>query len=250
MGLEPEADTFRLQARMALFADEAVGAAYVADPPITVFRVTPHVEAAHVPLAAPPLRPRGSGTNEDAWAEAVDALDAEIRAAYPDYRATELPTIVPTSDEEDCPPGCNRDTFFAVTVHYVLPPAADAFIVVFGPNHERTGKSVYSNFSVIDAEQLSSYAAVHSRQMPGSVRPYLPDHPQVDDLYAWKVARTCEAGDPYCIAVPYDCPGFSGTTQGSFAFRAYTEAATATGPSTSELVVDRAILFTRPPAVP
>ena len=82
--------------------------------------------------------------------------------------------------------------------------------------------------------------------MPGSARPYLPDHPQVDDLYVWKVARTCELDDPYCIEVPYECPGIPSRTQGSIAFRAYTEAETGTGPLTSELVVDRAILFTRP----
>ena len=49
-----------------------------------------------------------------------------------------------------------------------------------------------------------------------------------------------------CIEVPEVCPGFGSLEQGSVAFRAYTEASTATGPATSELLIDRAILFTRP----
>lgn len=248
LGLYPEADTFRLQARIALFEDEALGEAYLARPPITVWRVTPAVEAPHLRIVAPPLRARGTGTNESAWAPAMDALDLAVRETWSDYNPTDLPTIVPTSDEDECPPGCNRDTFFAVTIHYWLPEDADAFVLVYGVNHERTGKSVYSNFSVIDTEHLAAYEAIHSRSMPGSAEAYLPAHPLVDDLYVWKIARTCDPGDPYCIAVPYECPGFASPTQGSIAFRAYTEAATGTGPLTSEIVVDRAILFTRPAA--
>lgn len=244
MGLEPEADTFRLQARMALFDDLATGQAYVDDPPITVFRVTPATEQPHVQIVPPPLRPRGSGTDESAWAGSLDALDAAIRAAYPDYTATVLPSIVPTADDDECPPGCNRDTFFGVTLHYFLPEWADAFVVVFGVNHERTGKSVYSNFSVVDAEHLSAIEGLTSREMPGTARVYVDD-PLVDDLYAYTVARTC-ADDTGCVEVPLECPGFPSVGQGSFAFRAYTEASTGTGPLVSELLVDRAILFTRP----
>jgi hypothetical protein len=81
--------------------------------------------------------------------------------------------------------------------------------------------------------------------MPGSAARYL-DHPQVDDLYAYRVARSCPEGEP-CIEVPLACPGFGSLTEGSLAFRAYTEPATAAGPLSSELLVDRAILFTRPP---
>jgi hypothetical protein len=158
-----------------------------------------------------------------------------------------LPAIVPTADAEECPPGCNRDTFFGVTVHYLLPEWADAFLVVLGVNHERTGKSVYSNFSVVDAEHLSALEGLHSREMPGTARVYL-DHPQVDDLYAATVARSCAdaLAGASCVEVPLACPGFGSLGQGSLAFRAYTEASTGTGPLVSELLVDRAYLFTRP----
>lgn len=244
-GLHAEADTFRMQSRMALFEDPLVGQAYVDAPPVTVWRVTPEEELAAAPIPIPPFRARGSGTDETAWSAAMDELDAAVRARHADYVPHPLGTVV-TATDEDCPPGCNRDTFFGVAIHYQLPETADAFVVAYGVNHERTGKSVYSNFSVIEVEHLSAVDAVHSGQMPGSARPYLPDHPQVDDLYAWKIARTCDAGDPYCIAVPYECPGWPSEGEGSIAYRAYTEAATGTGPATEELVVDRAILFTRP----
>jgi hypothetical protein len=249
LGLHQEADTFRMQARMALFADPVAGQAYVDDPPVTVWRVTPADEVAFAPIAVPPFRPRGTGTDESAWASAMEELDVAVRAAHLDYVPHPLPTVV-TSTDEECPPGCNRDTFFAVAIHYLLPVDGDGFVMVYGVNHERTGKSVYSNFSVIEVEQLSAVAAVHSGQMPGSAAPYLPGHPQVDDLYAWKIARTCDPKDPWCIEVPTECPGWDSAGEGSIAYRAYTEAATATGPSSSELVVDRAILFTRPTPAP
>ena len=249
LGLHDEADTFRMNNRLALFRDEAEGEAYLEDPPISLWRITPRAEGPPQPLAQLPLRSRGSGSTESPWEEAVDELQAAILASHPGYRHIVLPTVV-TDDGDDCPPGCNRDTFFAVTAHYVLPDDVDAFLVVFGPNHERTGKSAYSNFSVIETEKLSSLDAIHSREMPGSARGYLPDHPLVDDLYAWRVSRSCDLADPYCISVPYECPGFGSLVQGSVAFRAYPEPSTGTGPSADELVHDRAILFAKWPPEP
>jgi hypothetical protein len=246
LGIEDRSDTFRMQNRMALWDDPVAGQAYLDAPPVRVFRVTPTVERAHVAIAAPALRPRGTGTDETAWGDAAARLDAAIRAAYPDYVAHDLPTVVPSTADGDCPPGCNRDTFFAVSTHFPLPQDADGFVVAYGVNHQRTGKSVYANFAVGDTEQLSGVAGATSADMPGSARTYLPDDPQVDDLYAYRISRTCLAGDPYCVAVPYECPGFPSDGTGSIAYRAYTEPATATGPSSSELVVDRAMLFTRP----
>ena len=209
-----------------------------------MWRLTPTEPLAEAWLPAEALRPRGNGVTEDAWAESLDALDASIRETHSDYVAHELPVIT-TSTGDDCPPGCNRDTYFAVTVHFLLPVWADAFIMVHGVNHAHTGKSVYSNFSVVGVEHLSAFGAVNSQQMPGSAQPYLPADPLVDDLYAYRIARDC-LGEAYCIEIPDECPGFWSLGQGSVAFRAYTEAETGTGPLTSELLIDRAILFTRP----
>jgi hypothetical protein len=245
LGVGEEADTFRMQHRIALFDDLTLGEAYMQAPPVTVWRVSPATEQPHVPIATPPLRPRGAGTNEDAWAEAYDALEQAILAAHADYTAHPLPTIAsPTG--EDCPPGCNRDTFFGVSLHFILPTWGDGFLVAYGVNHERTGKSVYSNFAVVSAEQHSAVEGANSREMPGSARVYLPDHPLADDLYAYRIARTCDLADEYCVEVPLVCPGFSSLAEGGMAFRAYTEPSTGTGPDTAELLVDKTILFSRP----
>lgn len=249
MGLHDQADTFRMQNRMSLFDDPDQGKAYLADPPVTVWRITPTRELPEDPLVPEPLRPRGTGTDESAWSGALEALDASIRQTHGDYAAHDLPLVVPTADDDECPPGCNRDTFFAVSIHFLLPTWSDAFVMVYGVNHEHTGKSVYSNFSVIGVDQLSGIAAVNSQDMPGTASAYLPDHPQVDDLYAYKIARDC-GGEVHCIEIPVECPGFDSLHEGSLAFRAYTEASTATGPSTGELLLDRAILFTRPATPP
>ncbi|MCB9683883.1 MAG: hypothetical protein H6738_01990 [Alphaproteobacteria bacterium] len=245
LGLHEEADTIRLQGRTARFEDPDAGEAWMADPPFTVFRATPVEQATFDPLVPPPLRPRGSGWSEkDDWGAAAGTLELAIRTRYADYRMTPLNTVI-TDSGDDCPPGCNRDTFFGVSLHFLLPQDKDAFVMVYGVNHERTGKSVYANFSVVEVEHLSASVAVRSDEMVGSARDYVPDHAKADDLYAWKLARDCH-GEAHCSEVPWDCPGFPSLGQGAVAWRAYTDAITGTGPSTDELVVDRAALFTRP----
>ncbi|MBX2798262.1 MAG: hypothetical protein KTR31_11350 [Myxococcales bacterium] len=250
MGLHSEADTFRMQHRMALFDDEQAASTYLAEPPVTVWRVTPLEPLSAQPLDPPPLRSRGTGSTEEPWAGALQALETAILEAHGGkdpgaYVAHPLNVSASAASELDCAPGCNRDTFFAITQDFILPIWADAFAVVYGVNHERTGKSVYSNFSVVGVEQLSSYAAVNSQQMVGSASVYLPDEPLADDLYAWRIARDC-TGDPYCMELPDECPGLASLEHGAIAYRAYTEPQTTTGPLASELLVDRAIVFTRP----
>ncbi len=244
-GLHNEADTIRMQHRISVFEDEAAGEAWVADPGFTILRVTPDTEAAPAPIEVP-LRPHGTGTDESAWAAALEELDAAIIAAYPDWIPHRLGLVIAENDQIDCPTGCNRDTYMAISAHFLEPAQGDSFTIGFGVNHERTGKAVYSNVALYGAEHGVGIGSLHSGEMPGSAARYLPGHPQVDDLYTFKVDRTCN-GEPYCQEIPTECPGFPVWELGAIAFRAYVEEATQNGPDPAELLIDRVIWFTRPP---
>jgi hypothetical protein len=96
----------------------------------------------------------------------------------------------------------------------------------------------------------------YSPDFGDSARQYLPDDPNADMLYAWKIARHCAEGDPYCMEVtqpvfedmygePYDCePELDLNNEEMWlAFRTYLEPATKTGPDDNELLYDQAIYF-------
>jgi hypothetical protein len=81
--------------------------------------------------------------------------------------------------------------------------------------------------------------------MPGSARRYLPDHPDVDLLYAWRFARDCQ-GEAYCSEVPATCPGVGPSEPAAVHYRAYLDPATGTHPLASELIEGTAFLFAAP----
>ena len=244
-GLQNEADTFRMQHRISIFEDEAAGDAWMADPGFTVWRVTPRVEERGEPIAAPELRSQGTGTNEEPWRDAMNELDQAIRDTYPGWEVHRLQMYVADYGDKECPMGCNRDTYISTSGHFYDPANSQSFVVAYGVNHERTGKSVYSNVALYGVEHAVGIDSIHSGEMMGSANAYLPGHPQVDDLFAVKIDRFCD-GEPWCMEIPTTCPGFGMLEAGAVGFRAYVEGATASGPSVDELVLDRAIWFTRP----
>ena len=86
-----------------------------------------------------------------------------------------------------------------------------------------------------------------SPQYAGSARDYLPeDYPDVNKLYAWKVAWDCE-GDEHCLTVRNPgCERLNLTDDSPFKvwFRLYVEPATKTAPEVREILFDRVLLFT------
>lgn len=92
-------------------------------------------------------------------------------------------------------------------------------------------------------EKLLGVTSVNSDQFTGSAAQYLPNHPDVDQLYAYKVARSCGT-EPYCVEVPYDFPGLPSNAWASITYRAYLEPTSHTGPALHQILHDRAIKFT------
>jgi len=250
MGLDADADTFFMLWRVAMDDDPAAGQAFRDNPEGAVFRVTPKEERpAQEPHPWPDLLPLGTGSGEEAWQDAADALEAAIVAAYPESapiilagQTVEYPRTLECIEEED---GCKtdlRDRYSALAPYFSLDLDTD-FAVVFGVNHARTGKAMYANFALIDEAHQFGFAGVNSDEMVGSARHYLPDEPLVDDLYAYMVTRDCSGRAEPCIEVPTTCPGVPIGDQMRLTFRAYLEPATGAAPLPAELVPDKIARF-------
>lgn len=256
LGVDDGADEFSLVHRIFLPDSQAALEAFM-DAPKLALRVTLEDGFIPAPFAAPDLRVRGTGTTEIDLMPAVDALRAAIVDSYPEYTATDLTTSVWLPDGFDgLQRGENlylptRDTVYLRTDPvFTLPDTPDDFLVVYGVNHEATGKATYSNLSVYaDPSLLLGVTGENSRVLAGSATTYLPDHPQAASLYAWKVARECR-GEAQCLEVKLAEPcaklEINDETELWLAFRIYLEQRTRVGPAFTELIYDRALLFSKP----
>ena len=249
------------------------------------------------PEPVPVLRPKGTGYTEMELYPALKSLRAAILNRYaslfpgdPGYGFKELDTDIWSIANDhiaDCEKpyaqqqrgrfavACTRDNnYLATGPLFKLRNNVDEFAIVYGVNHQATEKSTYASFSLYGhpLKQIGLGTAVSTKfdlrpdgtGSPGdSARQYLsPDDPYyqyADKLYAWKVARDCAEGEPYCLEVDnqfesplgdiynYTCPAYLDYENGEdwlwFIFRNYMEPATKVGPDDNELVYDRAIYF-------
>ena len=266
MGLDKECDTFTFLSRNALPASKNELDSYIANPGVRVFRLTPKTPSAKVDVySRPALKQRGTGKTE-AWVQSgvADLRSAIIKQYSSSYDAVELPTSqwLPESlvgiEQHINVIGESRDTSYLWTgtgktptlpSTFVLPDDPDEFLIVYGVNHQATGKATYSNFTVYGAKFLNGVASVSSPLFEGSADDYIPGHALGKYLYAWKISRRCDS-NTHCLAVPFGPQHYGfGTDEndqsGFVGFRAYLEPATAVGAEWSELIYDRVIKFTK-----
>lgn len=235
---------------------EQAGAEYLANPPVSVLRVTPDGPvdpAALRPLPTERLRPRGTGRTEMDLTPELDALRDAILAAHQGFHADELRPGVWLEESFDAAQrgidtlGESRDTVY-LRAEGTVTLAEDEFLIVYGVNHEATGKATYASFTVYDACKACGVEGENSRRLAGSALDYVgaenPDVPHVDSFYTWKVARNCGA-DPRCTTVETGpCPGKTALETPLFiGFRAYVEPQTKIGPAFTEVLFDRVIKF-------
>lgn len=261
LGTADDADLVMMLQRFALFEDAAAGAAYLADLPARLLRVSPLVPLERDPIAVPPRVARGTGSTEDALAPALDALEAAIRARHgapSDAPLTVASAALVTSvfdpvkciaDLTECKGEVSDTTYAAAPVEVTtfggslqLTKDPGDFFLTFGVNHEASGKATYSNVVVNNWNKQAGIAALDSRRMVGSARAYLPDHPDADSLFVVKVARDC-GDEPHCLAIPETFPGIALDQNIVFLFRAYLEPGTAVSPGPTELLPERVLHY-------
>ena len=266
MGLEKGKDTFLTIMRAALWDQPDVGGDYLDNigDHMRVFRITPNTPvAAGEPWPVPALRVRETGVSEyqtipNAAAD-LEHLRQEIirRHGGAQLRPVHLDTDIWLPEgytgifrdvdllAED------RDTTYLRTNFFQL-ACDDDFVIVYGVNHEQTGKAIYSNFRFYGVELLNGIAGTSSAEYANSAADYFsPGYENSKYYYVYKIARRGMAGEP-CVLVPYSTGNPSGKAFGVdnnkdayIAFRAYIDVNTQVGPSLFEIIWDRAILFTK-----
>ncbi len=288
--------------RVAVPEDRAALEEYIKDPPYRVFRVTPldpsTGEVGMEPVLAPDpepvpiLRVRGTGHTEMELYPALKRLRQAILDRYtgtPGQNFKELDThiwtLVTRNDGREVVAekpyvglqrelqvlGAGRDTNYLATYpNFMLRQGVDEFVIVYGVNHQATGKVTYSSVSIYadkDRWVGAKNGTFLSPNFPGSAERYLPGDPDAQYLYAIKVARHCDEADkPFCMEVkqpdftdkdglPYTCilgDFLTGENPHQwnmdehemfFIFRSYMEPATKVSPDDNELLYDQAIYF-------
>ena len=260
LGMEGNADEFAIIHRVALPREgqEAALSEYLSTPQLAL-RVTLNDPAVSDPFPLPTLAVRGTGETEMSLAPALRALREAILDRYSGLQATELVTEAAPGQEYECLQkeingyGPIRDSLYLRTDStFTLPDGPEDFLIVYGVNHEAAGKATYASLTVYEDSLMAAVAGDHSRRYAESAADYLPDHPQADLLYAWKIARDCQ-GDPHCLEVTMEgCPkiDLSQLPDLLLIWRLYQEAATGLGPTPGEILYDQAILFSPAASTP
>jgi hypothetical protein len=266
LGYGDAADNLRIVPRTAIWDTPANRDAYMNNPPLQVFRVTPRTPANPNPFPAPALRVRGTGQTEMCLMNKLEELRAGIIAAHPGLVATDLPVAPGLYEGSDYiqrgadPWGDGRDCFYASSGYVPeigtadkVTLADDEFLIVYGPNHVATGKATYMNINVYASETATetpklSVGALDDRDFTNTTAaPYLPaGDPAAKLMFAYKVSRS-GAAEPNCLPLspPAGCARLtldSNTILG-IGIRTYLEPATGVGPAMSEILYNRVIKF-------
>ncbi len=103
---------------------------------------------------------------------------------------------------------------------FALEEDPDDFAIIFGPIHSLTGKTIYSSFVVYSNDIVKDLLPYESRILYGflsinsensaesrlgmleSAERFLPDDPEGEYFYVWKVARSNPNDEGYCLLVP------------------------------------------------
>lgn len=263
LGYGENADKLRIQMRNAIWENQTDGEAYIKDPPLQLYRLTPRTPADPNPFPMPRQRVRGTGLSEMGLMHTLEELRAGILAANSGLYASELlpvPSLGSVYDGYDyLQRGINvygeaRDAF-VLNAGYVpeftssdeLTLADDEFLMVYGVNHVATGKSTYMSMNVYSGNVGKVViGSISNDQFPGSASPYLADSDPAGDLmYAYKVSRNC-GSEPNCLTLTIEgCPRLSidSSTMLGLIWRMYLEPATKVGAANHEVLWDRVIKF-------
>ncbi|HSB01055.1 MAG TPA: hypothetical protein VLE49_10425 [Anaerolineales bacterium] len=266
LGHGDTADELNITMRNAMWekGTEADGDAYIRNPPLHLFRVTPGTETIANPFPAPRLRIRGTGQTEMDLMNKLGQLRQGIVAANSGLYPKDLRTQPAAYEGYDYiqrgvdPLGDSRDPFwlaagcvpeYGSTDEITL--ADDEFLMVYGANHVATGKATYHSFTVYSSpEGKVPIGGVDDRAFSSTATPYLPNDPAAANLmYAYKISRNC-GKELNCVPLAIEnCPRLTigPNTMLALFFRMYLEPATKVGPAMPEILYDRVIKFSPRP---
>lgn len=266
MGLERGKDSFIYMMRIALWANQSIGSWYLNNINnfFKIFRVTPIIPLTDCnPWPVPTLKFRETGVTEyqvvPNCRNDLDNLRNEIFNKYRgiEFDAIDLDFTIGIPDNYNAilrdfnVYGDNRDAVYFKTEDFRL-TSDDDFVIIYGINHERTGKAIYSNASFYGVELFNGVAGAYSTvQFPDTADPFFPEgYENSAYYYVYKMAR--KADEDNVVIIPYSSGNPLGKAYGvdnnqdvRIVFRVYLDQIAMVGPYVFDIIWDRAILFSK-----
>lgn len=260
MGLEEGKDTFCMVGRISQPESQKACKAYFKNMAYEtqVFRVTPKIMGKIKPYNMPKLPARGTKMHEAGIIPHANKDLAIIRENIINqykrkYTYEELAVNIAAPEgmtayyNDRNALGDNRDTTYLMTSDFIL-NSDDDFIIVYGVNHVKTRKSIYSNTILYARPMLNGVASIYDSDYEGSANSYLINGYQCPSYYyVYKMGRKKEKNT---VVIPKSTGNLDGKYYGVdngdpmlLAFRAYIEVKSGIGPSYYEIIYDRAIVF-------
>ena len=181
--------------RVTIAEDETAMLDYIMNPPYRIFRVTPNPlgemppqrepQLDPDPQPAPVLRVRGTGHTEMDLYPALKRLRDAILIEHDPKPNQVLDTHVFWQGRQFAEKpyvglqrhldvlGATRDTNYLATYPYfMLRDGEDEFVIVYGVNHQATGKATYASFSAYaDPDRLFGLETTYSPDFDGTGKP-------------------------------------------------------------------------------
>ncbi|MGI6711499.1 MAG: hypothetical protein ACOX4L_02000 [Bacillota bacterium] len=266
MGLEKGKDTFFFVIRMEVPEERKFGEAYMnnLNTFFKVYRITPKTPYAHQnPWPVPNLNIRETGDTEyqivNNALRDLDHLRNEIIKKYggTEYDHVDLDTNIWSTDgytgifRDIDVLGDDRDAIYFKTDNFQL-TTDDDFVILYGINHEQTGKATFCNCCFYGAKLLNGVtSAVNTIEFKNSAVKFFPaGYENAKYYYQFKMGR--KIADDCLVTIPYRTGNPSGKAYGVdnhedafVGFRLYVDKETKVGPDRFDIIWDRAILFTK-----
>ncbi|MCX8128470.1 MAG: hypothetical protein N3I35_00010 [Clostridia bacterium] len=266
MGLEKGKDVFIFVMRAQLWVQESIGDAYIKniDKFFKVLRITPKIPIAtgnHWPI--PTLKKRETDPTEfqivPNAVNDINYLRKEIIKKYgtSEYNHIDLDTNIWILEgyqgilQDVNVYGDNSDALYLKTDNFQL-TTDDDFVIIYGINHEKTGKARLCQDSFYGAKLWNGVAgSFYTVEFPNSAAEFFPEgYENTKYYYSFKMART--AGKDNVVTIPYSKGNPLGSAYGVdnnedayIGFRIYQDKETKVGPALYDVIWDRAILFTK-----
>lgn len=267
MGLEKGKDTFTFLRRAAIWAEKFIGDQYLNNLShyMKVYRITPKTPYTSLnPWPIPNLKIKETGTTEfkilpNARNE-LNYLRNQILAKYgsKEFDHTDLNFDLAIVEGFEAILNDvnvwadNRDAIYIESDYFQF-KSDDDFLILYGVNHEQTGKAVFSNASFYGAEFFNGVAVANTTvEFKDSAAELFPEgYDNEKFYYVCKMSRKVDE-EGIEIIVPYSTGNPNGKAYGvdnnkdaSIIFRVYVDKETLVGPALFEVIWDRAILFTK-----
>jgi hypothetical protein len=266
LGLEKGKDTFIFVMRAQLWEQQEIGDAYIknVDKYIKVFRITAKIPIANrTPWPVPSRKIRETDRTEfQVVPNVVNDFNQLRNGIIKKYGSTghnhiDLDTNIWVIDgyegilQDVNVYGDNTDALYLKTDNFQL-TTDDDFVIIYGINHEKTGKASLCQDSFYGAELWNGVAgAFYTVEFPNSAAEFFPEgYENAKYYYVFKMARKVD--EDRVVVIPYSEGNPLGSAYGVdnkedayIGFRIYQDKETKVGPALYDVIWDRAILFTK-----